>query len=104
VKATQGAAATFDETVLPSTKVAFTAGASVKSILTGHDTCKAFVRNLPLAVARAEVIMLFTQPGSDPANFTILSLPRPSLIDRSHPEATIEFKGPENEEHDCGLG
>ena len=40
--------------------------------------------------------MLFTwQPEFDPAKFTILSL-RLSLIDRSYPEATIEFKDPED--------
>ena len=40
--------------------------------------------------------MLFTwQPGFDPAKFTIPSL-RLSLIDRSYPEATIEFKDPED--------
>ena len=94
-KAAQEAAATFDETVLPSTKVTFGAGASVKSVLTGHETCKVFVRNLPLGATRAEVIMLFTQPGFDPAKFTVVSL-RPSLIDRSHLEATVEFKDPED--------
>ena len=91
----QEAAATVDETVLPSTKATFGAGVSVKSVLTGHETCRVLVKNLPLTATKAEVIMLFTQPGFDPTKFTVCP-PRQSLNDRSHLEAWVEFKDPED--------
>ena len=90
-KAAQEAAATIEETVLPSTKVTFGAGATVKNVITGHETCRVLVKNLPLTATKAEVIALFTQPGFNPAKFTVIP-PRPSPSDRSHSEAVVEFQ------------
>ena len=94
-KAAQEAAATFEEKVLPSIKVTFGAGVSVNSVLTGHETCKVSVKNLPLTATKAEVVTLFTQSGFDPAKFTVFP-PRPSPIDRSHQESAVEFEDPED--------
>ena len=94
-KAVQEAAATIEEMVLPSTEVTFGAGATVQRVLTGCETCKVLVMNLPLTATKAEVVTLFTQPGFDPTKFTVHP-PRPSPIDWSHLEAVVEFKHLEN--------
>ena len=94
-KAAQEAAATIEEMVLPSTKVTFGAGVTVKKVLTGYETCRVLVKNLPLNATKAGVITFFTQPGFDPAKFTVHP-PRASPIDRSHLEAIVEFKDPED--------
>jgi len=91
VKSVREAAATIDETVLSSTKVTFGAGVTVNRVLTGCETCRILVKNLPLTATKAEVITLFTQPGFDPTKFTVRP-PRPSQIDPSHLEATVEFE------------
>jgi len=90
-KAAQEAAVTIDETVLPSTKVTFGAGVTVNRVLTGCETCKVLVKNLPLTATKTEVVTLFTQPGFDPTKFTAHP-PRPSPIDPSHLEAVVEFE------------
>ena len=82
--------ATVDEMVLPWTKVTFGAGVTVKEVLTGQETCRVLVKNLPLTTTRADVITLFAQPGLNPAKFTVRQ-PRQSLHDRSHLEAVVEF-------------
>ena len=94
-KAAQEAAATIEEKVLPSTKATFGAGVSVKNVLTGHETCRVLVKNLPLTATKAEVATLFTRPGFDPAKFTVYP-PRASPSDRSHLEAAVEFEDPED--------
>ncbi|KAF9644031.1 hypothetical protein BDM02DRAFT_3190973 [Thelephora ganbajun] len=94
-KAAQEATATVEETVIPSTKVTFSAGVTVNKVLTGHETCRVLVKNLPLTATRAEVVTLFTQPGFDPTRFTVHP-PRPSPSDRSHLEAVVEFEDPED--------
>ena len=91
MKSVREAAATIDETVLSSTKVTFGAGVTVNRVLTGCETCRILVKNLPLTATKAEVITLFTQPGFDPTKFTVRP-PRPSQIDPSHLEATVEFE------------
>ena len=89
-RAAQEAIATIKETVLPSTKATFGAGATVQSVFTGYETCRVLVKNLPLTATRAEVVTLFTQPGFDPTKFTVHP-PRESA-DRSHREAVVEFE------------
>lgn len=89
-RAAQEAAATVEEIVLPSTKVTFSSGVTVKEVLTGHQTCRVLVKNLPLTATKAEVITFFTQPGFDPTKFSAYP-PRPSQSDRSHLEAVVEF-------------
>lgn len=96
-KAAEEAAATIDEKVLPSTKVTFGAGVSVKNVLTGHESCKVVVKNLPLTATKADVITLFTQPGFDPTKFSVYP-PRVSLGDPSHMEAAVEFENPQDGE------
>ena len=90
MKAAQEAAATVEEKVLPSAKVIFGAGVSVKKVVTGHETCRVIVKNLPLNATKAEVVTLFAQRGFDSAKFTAYP-PRASLSDRSHLEAAVEF-------------
>ena len=90
-KAAQEAVQTVEEMVLPSTKVTFGAGVTVKNILTGHETCRVLVKNLPPTATKAEVVTLFTRPGIDPTSFTVRA-PHPSPSDRSHKEAVIEFE------------
>ena len=97
-KVAQEAASIVKEVILPSTKVTFGAGVTVKGVLTGHETCRVLVKNLPLTATKTEVIKLFTQPGSDPAKFTVHP-PRPSHSDRSHLEAVVEFEDPEEGEN-----
>ena len=94
-KAAQEAIATVEEKVLPSTKVRFGAGVMVERVLTGHETCRVSVKNLPLTATRAEIVTLFTQPGFDPTKFAVYP-PRASLSDRSHLEAVVEFEDPED--------
>ena len=84
------AAATANETVLPSTKVTFGAGVTVQKVLTGYESCRVLVKNLPLTATRSEVVTFFTQPGFDPTRFTVHP-PRGSN-DRSHLEAVVEFE------------
>jgi RNA recognition motif-containing protein len=93
-KAVQEAAATIKETVSPSTKVTFGAGVTVRSVLTGYESCRVLVKNLPPTATKAEVITLFTQPGFDSAKFTVYQ-PRESS-DRSHREAVVEFEDVED--------
>ena len=90
-KAAQEAAATIEEMVLPSTKVTFGAGMTVQKVLTGYETCRVLVKDLPLTATRAEVVALFTQPRFDPAKFTVHP-PRGSPGDHSHLEAAVQFK------------
>ena len=90
-KAAQEAAATIEEKVLPSTKVTFGAGVAVQRVLTGCETCRVLVKNLPLTATKAEVVTLFTQPGFDPTKFTVHP-PQPSPIDQSHLRAVVEFE------------
>ena len=89
-KATRGTATTVEETVLPSTKATFGAGVTVQRVLTGYETCRVSVKNLPLTATRAQIVTLLTQPGIDPARFTVHA-PRASS-DRSHLEAVVEFE------------
>jgi RNA recognition motif-containing protein len=92
--AAQEAAATVKETVFPSTKVVFGAGVTVQSVLTGYESCRVLVKNLPLTATKADVVTFFTQPGFDSANFTVYP-PRESN-DRSHREAVVEFEDAED--------
>jgi hypothetical protein len=92
--AAQEAAATVKETVFPSTKVIFGAGVTVQSVLTGYESCRVLVKNLPLTATKADVVTFFTQPGFDSANFTVYP-PRESN-DRSHREAVVEFEDAED--------
>lgn len=80
--------------VLPSTKVTFGAGVAVKNVLTGHETCRVLIKNLPLTAKKAELVALFTQPGIDPTKFTV-SPPHVSPSDQSHKEAVVEFEDSE---------
>jgi len=89
-KVAQEAAATAEEMVHNSTKVAFGAGATVQRVLTGYEGCRVLVKNLPLTATRAEVVTLFARPGFDPTRFTVYP-PRGSN-DRSHLEAVVEFE------------
>jgi hypothetical protein len=94
-KATQEAAATVEEMVLPSTKATFGAGVTVNTVLTGHETCRILVKNLPLNTTKANVATLFPQPRFDPAKFTVYQ-PRAPPSDRSHLEAAVEFENLED--------
>ena len=94
-KAALEAAATVEETVLPSTKVTFGAGVTIKEVLAGHETCRILVKNLPMVATKAEVVALFTQPEFNPAKFNVRP-PRLSQCDSSHLEAVIEFQDPED--------
>jgi len=89
--AEEQAATTIEEMVFPSTKVTFGAGVTVQRVLTGCETCRVLVKNLPLTATEAEVVTLFTQPGFDPTKFTVHP-PRPSPIDQSRLEAVVEFE------------
>ena len=93
-KAAQEAVATIEETFLPSTKVTFGAGVTVQRVLTGYETCRVSVKNLPLTATRAQIVTLLTQPGFDPTRFTVHA-PRGSN-DRSHLEAVVEFEDVED--------
>ena len=63
----------------------------MKKVLTGHETCRVLVKNLPLTATKAEVVTLFTQPGIDPTTFTVHP-PHSSPSDRSHMETVVEFE------------
>ena len=63
----------------------------MKKVLTGYETCRVSVKNLPPTATKAEVITLFTQPGFDPTKFTAYP-PRLSPSDPSHSEAVVEFE------------
>ena len=62
----------------------------MQKVLTGYETC-VLVKNLPLTATRAEVVTLFTQPGFDPAKFTVHP-PRGAPGDQSHLEAAVQFE------------
>ena len=91
----QEAAATVEEMALPSTKVTFGTGVTIQRVLTGYEACRVLVKNLPLTATRTEVFTLFTQPGFDPARFTVYP-PRASPSDRFHLEAVVQFQDMED--------
>ena len=89
-KVTREAATTVEETVLHSTKVSFGAEVTVQRVLARYKGCRVLIKNLPLTVAMAEVVTLFTQSGFDPTRLTVYP-PRGS-IDRSRLDAVVEFE------------
>ena len=64
---------------------------AVQKVLTGYETCRVLVKNLPLTATRTQVVTLFTQPGFDPTKFTVHP-PRATLGDQSHLEAIVQFE------------
>jgi IBR domain, a half RING-finger domain/Zinc finger, C3HC4 type (RING finger) len=85
---------TVERVVFSSTKVTFGAGASVLHVVTGFESCRVLVKNLPANATKAQVISLFTQPGFDKTRFSVIALYKtPS---GSHQEAIVMFDNVED--------
>ena len=89
-KVTREAPTTVEKTVLHSTKVTFGGGVTMQRVLIRYKGRRVLVKNLPLTVATAEVVTLFTQSGFDPTRFTVY--PPRGPIDRSRLDAVVEFE------------
>lgn len=83
------AAVTIREIVLGSTLVTCAAGVDIQHVITGFETCRLTVKNLPLDAKAEEVVTLFTQQGLDSQDVMILGI---SESDSKHREAKILTK------------
>jgi hypothetical protein len=68
------AARTIQHLALGSTIVTFGAGLEIQKVVTGFDSCRIHVKNLPLDATREEVSELFTQQGIEPGQFRIVTM------------------------------
>lgn len=88
---------TTERLVFGYTRVTFGAGLSIKDIVTGFDSCRVLVKNLPLDAQRHELQDLFTQPGFDPEHFRIITLR--TSADGIHQEASVIFDKADDGKH-----
>ncbi|KAG6840137.1 hypothetical protein C0991_008601 [Blastosporella zonata] len=75
------AAATTQHIVLGSTLVTFGAGLEVRSLVSGFESCRLTIRNLPSNAKPQEIAELFTQQGMNRDDVHILSI-HPIIDDR----------------------
>lgn len=68
------AAFTIQHVVLDFTIVTFGAGAAIQGILTGFESCRVHIKNLPLDANAKEVSELFTQQGIGLERFHIIGI------------------------------
>ncbi|KAF7305134.1 RBR-type E3 ubiquitin transferase [Mycena kentingensis (nom. inval.)] len=54
---------TFQQLVLGTSLVTYGAGVSIRSVVTGYESCRIHIRNLPLDAKEHEIFALFTQQG-----------------------------------------
>ena len=72
--AKEEAARTFQHVVLDFTLVTFGAGLAIQNILTGFDSCRIRIKNIPLDATYNEVCALFTQQGTDAGQFHVIGM------------------------------
>ncbi|KAG6886512.1 hypothetical protein C0995_007299 [Termitomyces sp. Mi166 len=80
------AAVTSQHVVLGSTLVTFAAGLEVKSLVSGFESCRLTIRNIPSDAKPQEITDLFTQQGMSQHDVHILSIGR---TDDGHLEARV---------------
>jgi hypothetical protein len=72
--AKEEAAMIFQHVVLDFALVTFSAGLTIKNILTGFESCRVRIKNLPLDATHNEVCALFTQQGTDSGQFHVVGM------------------------------
>ncbi|KAF9468794.1 hypothetical protein BDZ94DRAFT_1303961 [Collybia nuda] len=70
--AKEEAAFTTKHIVLGSTLITCGAGIDIRHVVSGFESCRITVKNLPLNAKLTEIVDLFTQQGIDPDQFLIL--------------------------------
>ncbi|KAJ7460951.1 hypothetical protein B0H11DRAFT_158614 [Mycena galericulata] len=95
------ASKTIQHVILGSAMVSYGAGASVRHILPGSNSCRVGVSNLPWDATREEVEVLFTQQGIDSETFCVLGLAKSP--DLTHLEADVVIDKEEGEMLAIGL-
>ena len=74
--AKEEAANTVQHVVLDCAVVTFGAGIAIQGILTGFESCRIWVKNLPLDAKSKEVCELFTLQGIEPARVHVAKMKR----------------------------
>jgi len=64
----------FQHVVLDFALVTFSAGLTIQNILTGFESCRVRIKNLPLDATYKEVRALFTQQGTDAGQFHVVEM------------------------------
>jgi hypothetical protein len=65
---------TYQHVVLDFTLVTFGAGLAIQNILTGFESCRIRITNLPLDATYNEICALFTQQGMNPGDFHVIGV------------------------------
>ncbi|KAK0463840.1 uncharacterized protein EV420DRAFT_1264092 [Desarmillaria tabescens] len=65
---------TMQRVVLASSIVTFSSGLSIENTITGFESCKVRVKNIPSDASQEEIAALFTQQGLDMSEFHIVSV------------------------------
>ena len=72
--AKEEAAMIFQHIVLDFALVTFSAGLTIQNILTGFESCRVRIKNLPLDATYSEICALFAQQGTDAVQFHIVGM------------------------------
>ena len=94
------AAMTIREIVLGSTLITCGAGIDIQHVITGFETCRLTIKNLPMDAKAEEVVALFTQQGLDSQDVILLSI---HDIDSKHREAKVLTKAEQGRAIAVGL-
>ncbi|KAK0483859.1 hypothetical protein IW261DRAFT_985039 [Armillaria novae-zelandiae] len=65
---------TLQRVILAGSIVTFSSGLSIENTITGFESCKVHVKNLPHDIREQEVAALFTQQGLDVSEFHVVSV------------------------------
>ncbi|KAK0228768.1 hypothetical protein IW262DRAFT_1264000 [Armillaria fumosa] len=65
---------TLQRVVLTGSIVTFSSGLSIENTITGFESCKVHVKNLPYDTREQEIAALFTQQGLDVSEFHVVSV------------------------------
>ncbi|KAK0503497.1 hypothetical protein EDD18DRAFT_1327772 [Armillaria luteobubalina] len=65
---------TLQRVVLAGSIVTFSSGLSIENTITGFESCKVCVKNLPYDAREQEIVALFTQQGLDISEFHVISV------------------------------
>ncbi|KIM86639.1 hypothetical protein PILCRDRAFT_96062 [Piloderma croceum F 1598] len=72
--AKEEAAMIFQHVVLDFALVTFSAGLTIQNILTGFESCRVRIKNLPLDATHSEVCALFAQQSADAGQFHVVGM------------------------------
>ncbi|KAG7448025.1 uncharacterized protein BT62DRAFT_965815 [Guyanagaster necrorhizus] len=65
---------TMQRVVLAGSIVTFSSGLAIENTITGFESCRVRVKNIPPDACRQEIIALFTQQGLDMSEFHVISV------------------------------